>query len=188
MPRKQDDGDGDGAPLGEEPGEPVGLVEGAPDGVPLGVPDAPPPGVELVGAPVLGWADGLVDRLPPGVAFGLVTTGVAAVLGATPPAGPVVRTVPGAVCDEPPAVLGAPVVEDPAGAWFAVGEPANAPETSSATRPAPATATAPTATAAPARRRGFPCGGRPGCPGPGGPVGRDMRGGTSHSSETYAWP
>jgi hypothetical protein len=162
---------------------PLGLVGGEVDGdplevPPLGVPDAPPPGVELV----LGRPEGLADGFLPGVAFGLVAPGVATVLGpAAPPAPPDVRAAPDALCDGVRPVLEVPAVEGPAGAWFAVGEPLNAPETSSATRPALAATAAPTATAVP-RRRWFPRG-WPGCPWPGGPVGRDMRGGTFHSSE-----
>src|SRR6267378_366775 len=141
MPRKQDVGDGDGDPLGPELGVPLGPVVGELDGGPLG---APPLGV------------------------GLAVTGVAAALGSAEPPGPDVRAAPDALCAGtwPAGVL---AVEDPAGAWFAAGVPVNAPETSSATRPALATTAALTATAAPARRRGFPCG-WPGCPGPGGPV------------------
>jgi hypothetical protein len=180
MPRKHFDGDGDGEPLGPELGVPV---VGAPDdGAPVGVPGALPLGVELAGALVRGWADGLVDGFfPPGVAFGLVAAWVAVVPG---PAGPEVRAAPDALCDGTRLAAGVLAVEGPAGAWFAAGVPVNAPETSSATRPALATTAAPTATAAPVRRRGFPCGSPGGCPGPGGPVGRDMRGGTFHSSET----
>jgi hypothetical protein len=192
IPRKQDDGDGDGDPLDEGLGVPLGLVAGEVDGDPLevpppGVPDPPPLGVELVPGRPEGLADGF---LPPGVVFGLAAPGVATVLGpAAPPAGPDVRAAPDALCDGVRPVLEVPAVEGPAGTWFAVGEPLNAPETSSATRPALAAAATPTATT---RRRGFPCGWPgcpwPGCPGPGGFVGSDMRGGTFQSSETRAWP
>jgi hypothetical protein len=186
--RKQVVGDGE-APAGEL-GVPVGLdVGGALDGdplvgPPLGEPDVPPLGDELAGAPVLGRAEGLLDGFfPPGVPVGLVAAGVAAVLGpAAPPTEPDGSAAPDALCDGTWPDAGAPVVAGPAGAWFAAGAPVNAPETSSATRPALARTAAPTATAAPARRRWFP-GGCPGCPGPAGPVGTDMRGGTFHSSE-----
>lgn len=182
MPRKHFDGDGDGELLGPELGVPVGPVVGEPDdGPPVGVPGALPLGAELGGALVRGWADGLVDGFfPPGVACGLVAAWVAAPLG---PAGPEVRAAPDALCDGT-RLAEVAAVEGPAGAWFAAGVPVNAPDTSSATRPPLATTATPTATAVPARRRGFPCGWPGGCPGPGGPVGRDMRGGTFHSSET----
>jgi hypothetical protein len=62
-----------------------------------------------------------------------------------------------------------PVAGGPAGCWFAVGAPVNAPETSSATRPALATTPAPSAMAVALGR----CGGF-GWPAS---VGSDMRGG-----------
>jgi hypothetical protein len=159
-------------------------VDGDPLEVPPpGVPDALPLGVEPAGALVLGRPEGLADgSLPPGVAVGLVPAGVATVLGPAAPPGPDVRAAPDALCDGVRPVVEVPAVEGPAGPWFAAGEPLNAPETSSATRPALATATAPTATAAPPRRRWLSRG-WPGCPWPGGPVGSDMRPGTFHSSE-----
>jgi hypothetical protein len=181
--RKQD---GDGELVGLELGVPVaGAPVAGPLGVPpVGVPGALPLGAELAGALVRGWADGLADGFfPPGVAFGLLAAGVAAVLGPAPPAGPEVRAAPDALCDGT-RLAEVAAVEGPAGAWFAAGVPVNTPDTSSATRPPLATTATPTATAAPARRRGFPGG----CPGPGGPVGRDMRGGTFHSSETKTRP
>ena len=162
---------------------PPGLVAGGPLGVPpLGVPGALRLGVEPAGELVPGCADGLVDGFfPPGVAFGLVAPGVATVPGLlAPPPGLDVRAAPDALCDGTRLAAGVPVVEVPAGAWIEAGAPVNAPETSSATRPALATTAAPTATAAATRRRWLPGG----CPGPGGPVGSDMRGGTFHSSET----
>jgi hypothetical protein len=147
----------------EEPpvdGAPVGDWLGAP---PVGVRDGLPPGLVPAGELVVGWADGPFDGFPPGVAFELVAPGVATVLGLVPPAGPVVRTAPDAVCDGTWPVDGAPVVEDPTGAWCAAGAPLNAPETSSATRPALAQRAAPTVTAVPVRRRG-PGGAGSGCP------------------------
>ena len=191
MPRKHD-GRGDGDPLGGELGEPPDPpVDGAPVGdwlgaPPVGVSDGLPLGLVPAGELVVGWADGLFDGcLPPGVAFEPVAPGVATVLGLVPPAGPVVPTAPDAVCDGTWPVDGAPVVEDPTGAWFAAGAPLNAPEMSSATMPALAKRAAPTVTAVPVRRRGLGCGAGPGCPWTGGgPVGSDMRGGTFHSSET----
>jgi hypothetical protein len=177
MPRKHFDGDGDGELVGVPVvGEPVAGPLGLP---PVGVPGALPLGVEPAGALVRGWADGLVDGFfPPGVACGLVAACVAAALG------PEVRAAPDALCDGTRLAAGVLAVEGPAGAWFAAGVPVKAPETSSATRPPLATTATPTATAVPARRRGFLCGWPGGWPGPGGPVGRDMRGGTFHSSET----
>lgn len=164
-------------------GAPVGDWLGAP---PVGVSDGLPLAVDPVGEPVVGRADGLFDGFfPPAVAFEFVAPGVATVLGPVPPAGPVVRSAPDVLRVGTWPVVGAPVVEDPAGAWFAVGAPLNAPETSSATRPALAKSAAPTATAAPVRRRGLGRGAGPGCPSRGGgPVGSDMRCGTFHSSAT----
>jgi hypothetical protein len=163
-------------------GAPVGDWLGAP---PVGVSDGLPLGLEPAGEPVVGWADGLFDGFfPPGAAFELVAPGVATVLGPVPPAGPVVRTAPDVLRVGTWPVVGASVVEDPAGAWFAVGAPLNAPETSSATRPTQAKSAAPTAIAVPVRRRGLGRGAGPGCPwAGGGPVGSDMRCDTLHSSE-----
>lgn len=187
--RKQVVGDGE-APAGEL-GAPAGLLGGALDGdpplgPPVGEPDVPPLGDELAGALVLGRAEGLFDGFfPLGVPVGLVAAGVAVLGPAEPPMVPDGSAAPDALRDGTWPEAGTPVVAGPAGAWFAAGSPVNAPETSSATRPALARTAAPTATAAPARRR-FPggCPGCPGCPGPGGPAGTDMRGGTFHSSET----
>jgi len=130
-----------------------------PDGDPLA---APPPGVldglspaaGLPGELVPGWAAGLADGfLPPRVAPGLVAPCDVAVPGATaPPAGAEVRGAPDALRAALWPGVGAPVVADPAGSWFAAGEPLNAPEASSATRPALAATAAPAASA-PARRR-----------------------------------
>ena len=154
MPSRQADGDGD--PLGEGLEVPLGLVEAGPVGdpldPPLGVLD-PPPLVGLAGELVLGWADGLVEGFF--AACVLVAPVVAALLGpAAPLAGADVRDT----LDEPGEgpVPVAPLVAVPAGDWFAAGVPLNAPETSSATRPALATAATPTATT-PARLRGVPC-------------------------------
>jgi hypothetical protein len=184
MPSRQADGD----PLGAGLDPPVGLVEAGPDGDPLdpvGVLD-PPPVVGLAGEPVLGWADGLVDGfLPPVAALVPVAPAVAALLGPAAPPGADVRDAPVAPCDGVWPVAVAPVVAVPAGDWFAAGVSLNAPETSSATRPAAATAATPAAIT-PARLRWFGCdwSGSPRPGGPGGTAGRDMRGGTVHSSET----
>jgi hypothetical protein len=159
MPSRQADGDGD--PLGEGLDPPLGLVEAGPVGdpldPPLGVLD-PPPVVGLADEPVLGWADGLVAGfLPAVVARVPVAPVVAALLGpAAPPAADVGDT-PDEPCDGVWPAAGAPVVEVPAGDWFAAGVPLNAPEISSATRPAPATAAVPTASAL-VRLRWFPGG------------------------------
>jgi hypothetical protein len=195
IPRKQDVGDGDDDPLVEGVGVPLGLVADEVDGdplevLPLGAPDPLPPRVGLAGEPVLGRPVGLADGfLPPGVVFWLVAADVATLLGlAAPPPGPDGRAVPDALREGVWLVAEMLAVEGPAGVWCAVGEPLNAPETSSATRPTLATAAAPTATAATPRRRGFPCGWPgclgSGCHGSGGLVGCDMRGGASHSPET----
>ncbi len=107
---------------------------------------------------MLGRVEGLVACfLLAGAAGGLVAPGAGAVLGpAAPPAGPDVRAAPDALADGTRLALGAPFAGDPAGGWFAAGEPANAPEASSATRPALAATAAPAAMTA-ARRR-FPPG------------------------------
>jgi hypothetical protein len=130
-----------------------GVVAGDPvEAPPPGVPDAPPPGVGLAGELVPGGADGLADGFL--LARGLDTAGVAGAVGpAAPPTGPDVLAAPDAFCDGIRLRPGAPVVEDPAGSWFAAGVPLNAPETRSATRPALARTAAPAASA-PARRRG----------------------------------
>jgi hypothetical protein len=161
------DGEGDAGLLAGVLCVPAGLVAGVLEGTslvepPVGGPEVPPLGdVPAAGALVAGCADGLFDGFFPCVACWPVAAGVAAVLGPAVPPGADVLPAPDARSDGIRPVVGAPVVEDPAGDWFAAGEPANAPETSSATRPALAAAAAPTAIAAPARRRGFPDG-RPG--------------------------
>ena len=134
---------------GEGLGVPLGLVAAGPDGdPPVGVPGALPLGVGLAGELVRGWADGLVDGfLPPecGPRAGRACVAAGARAGrAAGGAGAPRRAV-----RRDPAGGGAPVVEVPAGAWFAAGVPVNTPETSSATRPALATTATPTATAAP---------------------------------------
>src|SRR5690242_14774967 len=111
MPRKHDDGRGDGDPLGGELGvpaePPVGDWLGAP---PVGPSDGAPLGPVPAGELVVGWADGLLDGcFPPGAAFVLAAPGVAPVPGLVPPAGPVVRPAPGAVCVGTWPAGGAPV-------------------------------------------------------------------------------
>lgn len=69
------------------------------DGAPVGVSDGLPLGLVPTGELVVGWADGLFDGcFPPGVAFELAAPGVVTVPGLVPPAGPVVRTAPDALC------------------------------------------------------------------------------------------
>jgi hypothetical protein len=156
MPSRQADGDGDPACVGADvPLWPVdgALVGGELDPPPLGV--LPPVG--LAGELVLGWADGLVDGfLPPVAARVPVAPAVAALLGPAAPPGADVRDAPAEPCDGAWPVAVAPVAV-PAGAWFAAGVSLNAPETSSATRPAAATAATPAAIT-PARLRWFGCG------------------------------
>ena len=155
MPRRQADGDGD--PLGAGLDPPVGLVEAGPVGDPLdpvGVPDPPPP-LGLAAEPVLGWADGLVDGfLPPVVDRG---PAVAALLGPAAPPGADVLGAPDEPCAGVWPVAGAPAVAVPDGDWFAAGVLLNAPETSSAPRPAAANVATPAAIT-PARLRWFGCG------------------------------
>lgn len=68
-------------------GAPVGDWLGAP---PVGVSDGLPLGLVPAGELVVGWADGLFD--------GCFPPGVVTVPGLVPPAGPVVRTAPDALC------------------------------------------------------------------------------------------
>ena len=154
----------------------VGVVDAGLDGVLLGVVAGLVP--EVGPAVPLGWAEGLVDAFLLGVASWLPDTpGFAAAPGlVAPPAGWELRAEPAdELGDGSRPRVGWPVAGVVAGCWFAVGAPVNAPETSSATRPALARTPALTARAADLRR----CGGF-GWPAS---VGSDMRGGTFHSSD-----
>lgn len=178
----------------------VGLAGGAEvidvgnDGVGLGAvlvgvgDGVPPVGPEEL---PLGRADGLPD----GFAAPLAAAGLPDVPGAVVPLAGLAMPLAGAegvapfdeLGDGTLPKVGALVVGVPAGPWFAAGVPLNAPDRSSARRPALAATAAPTATAVPFRR----CGGL-GWNARDGSAGRDMRSGMRHSSETYPagppWP
>ena len=149
----------------------VGVSLGVVDGVLLGVLAG------VVRALLLGWAEGLVDAFLLGVAPWLPDApGFAAPPGLVAPALLEARAAPAdELGDGSRPRVGVLLAGVPAGCWFAVGAPVNAPETSSATRPALARTPAPTPRAAALRR----CGGL-GWPAS---VGSDMRGGTFHSSD-----